>query len=61
MFVRTEGEQMEECDDTASPNDESHSENADSDVDPNNSLSYDSHHTFLIAKVLHRMRSTFVR
>ena len=29
---------MEECDATASPNDESPSENGDSDVDPNYSL-----------------------
>jgi len=43
MFVCTEGEQMEECDDTASPNDESPSENADSGVEPNYSLSVDSY------------------
>ena len=34
---------MEGCDDTASPNDESPSENGDSDVEPNYSLSDDSY------------------
>ena len=40
MFVCTEDEQMEECDATASPNDESPSENGDSDVEPNYSLTF---------------------
>ena len=43
MCVCTEGEQMEECDDTASPYDESPFENGDSDIDPNYSLSDHSH------------------
>jgi len=34
---------MEECDDTASSNDESRSENVDSDINPNYSLSFDSY------------------
>ena len=43
MFVCTEGEQMEQCDATAAPNDESPSRNVDSGVNPNNSLSDDSY------------------
>ena len=34
---------MEQCDDTASPNDESPSENADSQFDPNYSINADSY------------------
>jgi len=41
--VCTEGEQIEECDDSASPYDESPSENGDSEVDTNYSLCYDSY------------------
>ena len=40
MCVCTEDEQMEDCDATASPNEESPSENGDSDVDPNYSLTF---------------------
>jgi len=43
LLVCTEGEQMEECDDTASPNDESQYETGDSNVDRNYSTSDDSH------------------
>jgi len=43
LFFCTEDEQMGECYDTASPKDESPSENDDSDVDPNYSLSGDSY------------------
>ena len=43
MFVCAEGEQMEGCDNTALPNDESLPENVDSDVDQNYSLSVDSY------------------
>jgi len=43
LLVCTEGEQMEECDDTASPNDKSPSGNSDSDVERNYSLSVDSY------------------
>jgi hypothetical protein len=43
VTVCTEGEQMERCDDTASPNDESPYESIDSDLDPNYSLSDDSY------------------
>jgi len=50
---------MEECDDTASPNDESTSENADSFVDPNYSM-FIYIQTIVIATVLHRMRLRFV-
>ena len=50
---------MEGCDDTASPNDESPSENGDSDVDLNYLLS-DVIQTVLIATVLHCMKSAFV-
>jgi len=42
VFVCTEGEQMEQCDDTASPNDESPSEIDDSEVDRYYSFSDDS-------------------
>jgi len=43
LLVCTEGEQMEECDDTASPNEESPYETGDSNVDRNYSSSDDSH------------------
>jgi len=43
VFVCAEGEQMEGCDNTALPNDESLPENVDSDVDQNYSLSVDSY------------------
>ena len=43
MFVCTEGEDLEQCDATASPNDETPYENGDANVDPNFSLSVDSH------------------
>jgi hypothetical protein len=43
LLVCTEGEQMEECDDTSSPNDNSASENSDSEVEPNISLRVDSY------------------
>jgi len=43
MFVSTIGEQMEECVDTASPNDEQPHQNGDSDVERNYSLSVDSY------------------
>jgi hypothetical protein len=43
LLVCTDGELMDECDDTASLNDESPSENADSGVEPNYSLSVDSY------------------
>jgi hypothetical protein len=39
VFVCTEDEQMEQCDDTASPNEESPSETGDSDIESSNSLS----------------------
>ena len=60
MFACTEGEQMEECDDTASPNDESPYETGDSDVDLYYSLSDDSHQTVLIATALHCVRLWFL-
>jgi len=53
VLVCTEGEQMEECDNTASPNEESPSENGDSDFERNYSLSDDSIQSVLIATVLH--------
>jgi hypothetical protein len=43
VFVCTEGEQVEQCDAAASPNDESPYANGDSDVNPNYSLSDDSY------------------
>ena len=43
VFVCAEDEQMEDCDATASPNVESPSENGDSEVDANYSLSDDSY------------------
>ena len=43
MFVCTEDAQLEQCDATASPNNESPSETVDSDVDSINSLSDDSY------------------
>jgi len=60
VFVCTEGQQMEEYDDTASTSDESPYETGDSDVDRYYSLSDDSYQTILIATVPHCMRSTFV-
>jgi len=43
LLLCAEGEQMEQCDVTASPNDVSTFKNLDSEVDPNYSLSVDSY------------------
>ena len=43
MLISAEDEQTEQCDATASPNDESPSKSGDSNVDPNYSLSDDSY------------------
>jgi len=55
LCLCAEGEYIEECDDTASPNDESPSKNGDSDVDRNYSVMIHIQ-TVLIATVLHCMR-----
>jgi hypothetical protein len=60
LLVCTEGEQMEECDDTTSPNDNSAPENDDSGFEPNYSLSVDSYSGSSNRTVHHCMRSTTV-
>jgi hypothetical protein len=44
---------MEDCDVTASPNDESPSENGDSEVDPNYSLTFMYYASSILGQVFH--------
>ena len=60
MFVCTEGEQTEQCDATASPNDESPSQTGNSDADPNYSLSDDSYSDSSDSNSSYCMRLVFV-
>jgi hypothetical protein len=60
VFVCTEDEETEQCDATASPNDESPSETGDSDVDRNYSLCDDSYSDSSDSNSSDCVRSKFV-
>jgi hypothetical protein len=60
MLASAEDEQTEECDATASPNNEPPSETGDSDANPNYSLNDDSYSDTSDNRVLHLIRLTFL-